>query len=120
MAVFVQTQDHRAAAGQLDGVGRAGLMVVLVAVQQQNAGRGVLGCGCLRCVQLVQEIADVGFNPSLGDRNGSVSALDTVSGKHTAENNGKQQNQRNGRVFSGVFHKIAPLYFVAIPQIELS
>ena len=119
VAVLVQTQNHRAAPGQLDGVGRAGLMVVLVAVQQQNAGHRCFCRGCLRGVKLIQEIADVGFNPSLGDRNDSVSALVTVGGKHAAENDGKQQNQRNCRVFSGVFHKIALLCFVAIPQIKL-
>ena len=105
VAVLVQTQNHRAAARQLDGVGRAGLVVVLVVVQQQNARRRVLGCGGLRRVQLVQEIADVGFDPPFRNGDGSVSALDTVSGKHAAENNGNQQNQRNCRVFRVCFIK---------------
>ena len=90
VAVLVQTQNHRAASRQLDGVGRAGFVVVLVAVQQQNAGGRVLGCGGLRRVQLVHEIADVGFNPSFRNGDGPVSALDAVGGEHAAENNGKQ------------------------------
>lgn len=101
VAVFVQTQDHRAAAGQLDGVGRAGLMVVLVAVQQQNAGGRGLGRGGLRRVQLVHEITDVGFNLSFRNGDGPVSALDAVSGEHAAEDDRKQQNQRKRRFFSG-------------------
>ena len=114
VAVFVQTQDHRAAAGQLDGVGRAGLMVVLVAVQQQNAGGRGLGRGGLRCVQLVHEITDVGFDLSFRNGDGPVSALDVVSGEHAAEDNRKQQNQRKRRFFPGVFHHIAPLRFCGI------
>lgn len=109
VAVFVQTQDHRAAAGQLDGVGRAGLMAVLVAVQQQNAGGRGLGRGGLRCVQLVHEITDVGFNLSFRNGDGPVSALDAVSGEHAAEDDRKQQNQRKRRFFPGMFHHIASL-----------
>lgn len=109
VAVFVQTQDHRAAAGQLDGVGRAGLMVVLVAVQQQNVGGRGLGRGGLRRVQLVHEITDVGFNLSFRNGDGPVSALDAVSGEHAAEDDRKQQNQRKRRFFPGMFHHIAPL-----------
>ena len=90
VAVLIQAQDHRAAAGQLDGVGRAGLVVVLVTVQQQNAGGRVLGRGGLWRVQLVHEIADVDFNPSFRNGDGPVSALDAVGGEHAAENNGKQ------------------------------
>lgn len=99
-------------------------MVILVAVQQQDAGGRGLSCGRFRRVQLVQKIADVGLDPALGDRNGPVSALDAVGGKHTAENKDKQQDQCNYRISTGVVHKNVPLFFgyttdkIIVPRID--
>ena len=67
VAVFVKRHDDGAAPCQLDSVGRAGLMVVLITVEQQNAGRGAVLCCGIGRIELIGEPPRVRINDAVGD-----------------------------------------------------
>ena len=113
VAVFIQRKHDCAAPRQFDGVGCAGLVIVLIAVQQQYA-RSLVLCRCAaRRIQLVHQIADVRFDPAFRHVDASVSALDAVGGKHAAEHDHKQNSQHCNCLFPISFHSLLLFCFAA-------
>jgi hypothetical protein len=52
VAVFIQSHCNDSTAGQFNGIGRAGFVVILIAVEQQNTGSGIGYCGGVRYIKL--------------------------------------------------------------------
>ena len=119
MAVFIQRKHHCPPAGQLNGVGGAGFVVVLVAVEQQHTGCGGIRGGGGGNIELVGEVPHIRFQYTPGDGHISIVRLDPVGGAH-AQEQGKHQHQQQCQMadLSG-FHKINSLlltYNVSIAQ----
>lgn len=93
VTVFVKTQHDYTAPGKLHGVCRAGLVVILVAVQQQYAGRRMLRRRRYRGIELVKEIPYVRFDPAFGDVDAAAPVLDAVGRDHAAENCRKKHRE---------------------------
>ena len=88
-----QGHDHNTPAGQLNGISGAGLMVILIAVQQQNAGSRILCRGGFWLIQLKGQIAYFGFNGAHGNGDVTVVGLNAVGDSHAAKQQQKQHQK---------------------------
>ena len=109
VTVLVETQHHRAAARKLHGVSRAGLVVVLIPVQEQNAGGLAFRRCALRCIKLIEQVSNVGLDPAFGDIDAAAAGLDAVGGKHAAENSGEKHRKGDDRLGTVLLHDSLPL-----------
>ena len=105
MAVFIQRQDNCAPLCQFDGVGGAGFVVILIAVEQQYTGGRCLGCGRIRHVELVGQASCIGFQRSFGNRNAAAVCLDPAGNSHEKKNRCQQTCQKYQSLTLFGFHK---------------
>ena len=99
VSVAVNGKGHVAATGKLDGVSRIGLVVVLVAMEEQDARCGMFSaCGCGN-VQLIGDVAITGADNSIFDIHPSVVVLNAVGHEHASRCNGQQDEQEKHRHF---------------------
>ena len=105
VAVFIQGHDHGATLGQFDGICCAGLVVVLIAVEQQHTRSGILGGGGIRYIELVGQVACIGFQRSSGNGDRSTGGLNFIGYPHEQEDHCQQTYQQHQSLALFGFHK---------------
>ena len=108
VAELVKAHDNDSASCKLDSVACARLMVVLVAVQEQDSGRLVLRRGSGGRVELVLQFTQfVQGDGSFGDDDFPEILLDEVREHHADEHRGHKDN-KNDDVLNGFLHIYPP------------
>ena len=95
VSVFIQTHDDSPSSGQFDRIGGAGLMVVLIAVQQQDGRSPVGGGSVLRGVELIGQIIVPVREFPLRDDDIAFVFLYPVRQKHAGRRADQQNKQQN-------------------------
>ena len=102
VAVFVQGQDDYTPSCQLHRVGGAGFTVILVAVEQQNAGSRRSTGGTDRSVELIGQVSLRGLDGTQLNLHISAAALDGIGDTHTDEDDSQKNEQQGKRLFYGL------------------
>ena len=93
VAVLIKSEDYTPAPGKFNSVVGTCLMVILIAVKQQNSRCFIALCSRDGRIQLVFEISDICINPSLRHINPAVTCLNLIGSNQTGENDKKQNTE---------------------------
>ena len=106
VTVLIQRKHDDAAPRKLNRVCRAGFAVVLVPVQQQNARRIL---GARRCIELIGQIADLGWDCALRNLNCAVCRLKPICKEYADEYRRQQGAKQRGPFDACLFHTSPPV-----------